>query len=248
MKEIIHKAAEIFHQANYAIAFTGAGISVESGIPPFRGEGGLWSDYDPMILDLSRYHYASHESWPVIKRLFFDFFGSAKPNSAHQVLAGWESKGIIKTVITQNIDNLHQEAGSKNVLEYHGNSRQFVCMSCGKITPVNALKLKNTPPTCPFCGKLLKPDFIFFGESIPEPAGSRSIEEAIQADVFLVVGTSGEIIPASYIPYEAKKNGAKIIEINTEESQFTHSISDIFLQGKAGEILPEINHILNQKL
>ena len=147
-----------------------------------------------------------------------------------------------------NIDNLHQEAGSKNVLEYHGNSRQFVCMSCGKITPVNALKLKNTPPTCPFCGKLLKPDFIFFGESIPEPAGSRSIEEAIQADVFLVVGTSGEIIPASYIPYEAKKNGAKIIEINTEESQFTHSISDIFLQGKAGEILPEINHILNQKL
>ena len=244
MEENIVKAAALIKSSAYTVAFTGAGISVESGIPPFRGEGGLWSDYDPMILDLSRYLNRSKESWPAIKRLFFDFFGQAKANPAHLTLAEWERQGLLQCLITQNIDNLHQEAGSRNVLEYHGNSRQFVCTGCKKIHAVADVRITETPPYCSDCNSLLKPDFIFFGEGIPEPAGSQSVTEARKADLFIIIGTSGEIIPASYLPYDAKESGAKIIEINTERSHFTDKISDVFLQGKAGDILPEINKIL----
>ncbi|MEA1875186.1 MAG: NAD-dependent deacylase [Bacteroidota bacterium] len=248
MKTQINKAAELIRNSNYTVGFTGAGISVESGIPPFRGDDGLWSEYDPMILDLNRYYYGNEESWPVIKRLFFDFFGSAKPNTAHKVLAEWEANGMLQTVITQNIDNLHQEAGSKSVYEYHGNSRQFICLDCGKYQLLKDIKLTSTAPVCSVCGGLLKPDFIFFGEQIPEPAASQSVKEARKADLFIIIGTSGEIIPASNIPFLAKKSGAKIIEINTEEGRFTDSITDIFLQGKAGSILPEIQEQIKQML
>jgi NAD-dependent deacetylase len=244
----IKKAAELIINSDYTVAFTGAGISVESGIPPFRGDDGLWSEYDPMILDLNRYYYGSEESWPVIKRLFFDFFGSAKPNTAHKILAEWETSGLLQTIITQNIDNLHQEAGSKSVYEYHGNSRQFICLECGKYQLLKDTKLISTAPLCVSCGGLLKPDFIFFGEQIPEPAASQSVKAAQKANVFIIIGTSGEVIPASNIPFLAKKSGAKIIEINTEEGRFTDAISDIFLQGKAGSILPEIQTQINQML
>ncbi len=248
METTIKKAAELIRNSGYTVAFTGAGISVESGIPPFRGNDGLWSEYDPMILDLNRYYYGSEESWPVIKRLFFDFFGNAKPNTAHYVLAAWEAKGLLQTIITQNIDNLHQEAGSKSVYEYHGNSRQFVCLDCGRIQDLKKTVLLDTAPLCLSCNGLLKPDFIFFGEQIPEPAASQSIIEARKADLFIIIGTSGEVIPASNIPFLAKKSGAKIIEINTEEGRFTHSVSDVFLRGKAGSILPKIQEYLNQIL
>lgn len=244
----IEKAAELIKNSKYTVAFTGAGISVESGIPPFRGDDGLWSEYDPMILDLNRYYYGSDESWPVIKRLFFDFFGKAKPNPAHEILANWEAKGLLQSIITQNIDNLHQEAGSKTVFEYHGNSRQFVCLDCGIFQEVKKTILHDTAPLCLSCGGLLKPDFIFFGEQIPEPAASQSVKEAKKADLFIIIGTSGEVIPASNIPFMAKESGAKIIEINTEEGRFTHTITDVFIQGKAGEILPEIQKQIKQML
>jgi len=240
--ENIKKAATIIREAKHLTAFTGAGISVESGIPPFRGPTGLWSKYDPKILDLKYYLQNPEQSWPVIKELFFDFFGGSKPNAAHYALAQMEQKGILKEIITQNIDNLHQEAGSRIVHEFHGNSMQFVCTKCGKITPRNNIELTEQPPLCMHnnCGGLLKPDFIFFGEGIPEQAFEASLKATQNSDCFLVIGTTGEIMPASYIPYQAKENGAKIIEINIEKSKFTTTITNVFIEEKASKAMEKL--------
>lgn len=233
----LRQAAELIVQSNHNTGFTGAGVSVESGIPPFRGENGLWSKYDPGILDLSYFYSHPEKVWPVIKEIFYDFFGSAKPNEAHKALAEIEKMGLLNSVITQNIDNLHQEAGNTEVYEFHGNSRHLVCQKCNERYEVNDELLADIPPRCKKCGSVLKPDFIFFGEMIPQIAYQKSVEEARNADVFIVIGTTGEIVPASLIPQMAKENGVKIIEVNPVASSFTHSITDIFLQGKATEVM-----------
>ena len=237
--EKIKQAIDVIEKSNYTVAFTGAGISVESGIPPFRGPGGLWSEYDPIILDLDYYSRKPEKSWPIVKKLFFDFFGSAKPNAAHLALAKMEQEGSLQEIITQNIDNLHQLAGSKKVYEFHGNSRQFICMDCGAVHQRNDLLFTAQPPHCheSSCNGLLKPDFIFFGEGIPVDAYEQSIQAAKNAEVFILIGTTGEIMPASQIPFLAKQNGAKIIEVNIAESNFTNQITDVFLQGKATEVM-----------
>ncbi len=236
MKDSIREAAEILKNSRHTTAFTGAGISVESGIPPFRGETGLWSKYDPIVLDIDYFHTNSRQSWEVIKEIFYDFFGAAKPNAAHFFLAELEAKGLLSSVITQNIDNLHQEAGSKTVYEYHGNSRRLVCTKCGTVYGADDIDLSNLPPRCEKEGGLLKPDFVFFGEQIPEKAQQASYDEAMNSEVFLLIGTTGEIMPASLIPGMAKRNGATIIEINVEPSNYTGDITDIFLKGRATEL------------
>lgn len=240
MNTNIQQAALLLKQSKYTTAFTGAGISVESGIPPFRGATGLWSKYDPVVLDIGYFHSHSLESWRVIKEIFYDFFGKAKPNKAHKVLATMEKKGLLRNVITQNIDNLHQEAGSRKVYEFHGNSRELVCTKCQKQFSMHDIDFNKLPVLCDKCGGLVKPDFIFFGEGIPSLAYSKSLEAAAMADLFLVIGTTGEIMPASQIPLIAKNNGAKIIEINIEPSNYTHSVTDLFLQGKASVIMEEL--------
>ena len=144
-------AARLLRTARHATAFTGAGISVESGIPPFRGAEGLWSRYDPQCLDIGYFHAHPVEAWRVIKEIFYDFFGAARPNDAHRALAVLEQEGIIRATITQNIDNLHQEAGSHTVYEFHGNSRQLLCLGCGTRTPASAVPLEALPPRCA-CG------------------------------------------------------------------------------------------------
>lgn len=246
MEQLIN-AAEILKKSKHTTVFTGAGISVESGIPPFRGEGGLWEKYDPIMLELEYFHTYPYESWKVIKEVFYDFFGKAKPNPAHFAVAELERMRIVKAIITQNIDNLHQEAGSKTVYEYHGNSKKLVCTDCKGTYGIQEIPLDNLPPNCIRCGGLLKPDFIFFGEGIPVIAAKRSAEEVHKADVFLLIGTTGEVMPACMIPYDAKKNGVAIIEINPSASIFTYKITDIFLQGKAGEILPLLIDIIKKK-
>ncbi len=240
MENKLFEASELIKNAKYAVAFTGAGISVESGIPPFRGSDGLWSKYDPIVLDINYFFANTNEAWKVIRELFYDFFGKAQPNPAHISLAQLESKGIIKAIITQNIDNLHQEAGSKTVYEFHGTAKTMVCTKCGSKYDATDVDLANLPPKCKKCSGVLKPDFIFFGEGIPEKANRLSFKAAEQADVFIVIGTTGEVMPASMLPSTAKRNGAKIIEINTEPSQFTNEITDVFLKGKAGEVLPKL--------
>jgi NAD-dependent deacetylase len=232
----IAAAARLLRNARHATAFTGAGISVESGIPPFRGAQGLWSTYDPQSLEIGYFHAHTEDAWRVIKEIFYDFFGSARPNDAHRALAVLEQEGILKALITQNIDNLHQEAGSRTVFEFHGNSQHLLCLACGARTPARSVDLGVLPPRCG-CGGIYKPDFVFFGEMIPEVASRRSFEEAEHADVFLLIGTTGEVMPACLIPEEAKRRGAAIIEINTEPSNYTGRVSDIFLRGKATELM-----------
>jgi len=230
----IRKAADLVRGARYLTAFTGAGISVESGIPPFRGEGGLWSRYDPRMLELDYFLANPERSWPILKEIFYDYFGKARPNKAHEVLASWEAQGLLKVLVTQNIDRLHHEAGSRNVVEFHGNSRLLVCLECGKRVPAEARLLAALPPRCP-CGGIYKPDFVFFGEGIPASAQARSDEAARRTDVMLVVGSTGEVYPAAMVPRRASEAGATIIEINPAASEFTRAVSDLHIALKAGE-------------
>jgi NAD-dependent deacetylase len=239
-KDQIQLAAELIRNSKHLAAFTGAGISVESGIPPFRGADGLWSKYDPQVLDLGYFHQNPLESWTVIKEIFYDFFGKAKPNAAHLALARLETMGLLKCVITQNIDNLHQMAGNTVVHEFHGNSQKLICTKCFRHFEVSDLNLEKLPPLCTECNSLIKPDFIFFGEGIPADAHNASLKAAEDADVFLIIGSTGEVMPASQIPVLAKQTGAKIIEINPETSRYTGHITDIHLQGKAGKVMVEL--------
>lgn len=240
MKTLIKEAVHLINNSDYTTAFTGAGISVESGIPPFRGEKGLWNKYDPQVLDLNYFYANPKESWSVIKEIFYDFFSTSKANDAHIALAKLEDLHKLKAIITQNIDNLHQEAGSKTVYEFHGNSKQLACTSCSFSCSASKISLDKLPVLCPECDQLIKPDFIFFGEEIPPQAYQNSIDAARKSEVMIVIGTTGEVMPACQMPIVAKESGATIIEINPETSKFTHSITDIFLQGKASEILNEI--------
>ena len=243
-KKDLKLAAEWISQSKYLTAFTGAGVSVESGIPAFRGEDGIWNEYDPDILDITNYQSNPEETWPVIRKLFYQFFTEALPNEAHRMLSVLEDRGILKSIITQNIDNMHQEAGSKNVIEYHGNAHWMVCMECGDRTEFDMKLLSADVPRCNKDQSLLKPDFVFFGEAIPEKAAQNAVIEAEKSDIMLMIGTTGEVMPASMIPRMAKNSGAKIIEINTERSLYTDDITDLFLQGKAGEVAKELLNLL----
>jgi NAD-dependent deacetylase len=233
----IQKAAEVLRKSNFTTAYTGAGISVESGIPPFRGEGGLWTKYDPALLDIDHFMEDPLRAWTIIKEIFYNYFGDAKPNKAHLVLAEMEKRGILARTITQNIDNLHQEAGCKHVFDFHGNSKRMICLSCHSIYPSIEVNLDHLPPTCRMCGGLLKPDFVFFGESIPQVPLTAAYEAAGISDVFLIIGTTGEVMPANQFPLIARQNGATIIEVNLHPSNYTPEVTDIFLQGKATEMM-----------
>ncbi len=240
MELLIKEAAKLINESEFTIAFSGAGISVESGVPPFRGEHGLWNKYNPEVLDLGYYLNHADECWVYIREIFYDFFAHAKPNKAHMVLASMEAKGLLNSVVTQNIDNLHFEAGSKVVHEFHGNAKKLKCLKCGRIYGAEEINFENIPPKCKDDGEILKPDFIFFGEGIPHDAYSNSFADAEKAEVCIIIGSTGEVTPASYVPRTAKQAGATIIEINPEESAFTQSLTDIHLKGKASEILEKL--------
>ena len=227
------RAAEVLGSSKRTVAFTGAGISVESGIPPFRGPDGLWSRVDPTFLEIGYFLERPGESWKLIREIFYEFFGRARPNAAHLGLARLERAGLLQVVVTQNIDNLHQEAGSTDVVEFHGTAQTLVCIECGRRLPAKRVDLSRLPPRCDACSGVLKPDFVFFGEPIPPEAMRRSLGEAERADVFLVIGTTGQVMPASLIPRLAKDRGATIVEINPEESAYTKSITDVYLAEKA---------------
>ena len=236
---IAHAASRIRTSA-HCVVFTGAGISVESGIPPFRGAEGLWSRYDPTCLDISFFHAHPGEAWAAIREIFYDFMGRAEPNEAHTGIARLEEMGLVKSVITQNIDNLHQQAGSKTVCEYHGTTRTLSCTGCGQAIEAARADLHTLPPACAACGRVMKPDFVFFGEAIPEEAARFSMQEANNADVMLIIGTTGEVMPASLLPQLARENGCFMVEINTEPSAYTGAITDVFLQGKATEVVSRL--------
>lgn len=240
MENKIGLAAQKIRNSSFTLAFTGAGISVESGIPPFRGANGLWSKYDPEVLDINYFMENGERCWKYIREIFYDYFGKAKPNLGHFALAEMEKMGMLHALVTQNIDSLHQKAGSREVYEFHGASETLVCPTCLSHYPVGEIDLDHLPPRCKHDQEILKPNFVFFGEGIPSEAWNKSFETAARCEVCLVVGSTGEVVPASYVPRKAQERGAYIIEVNPERSQFTGSITDLWLRGTAGEILPAL--------
>ncbi len=238
MEPLIRQAAKIIIESKMTLALTGAGISVESGIPDFRSPGGLWSIYDPAeYATITAFRSNPEKVWKMLREMD-QLVSDARPNRAHMGLAMLEEIGKLHHIITQNVDNLHQAAGSKNVIEYHGNASSLTCLSCGNQYPARE-KMDEFPPLCS-CKKILKPDAIFFGESIPEDAMFKSIELASRTNALLVVGTSALVSPANTIPSISKKNGAYLIEINKEETHLTGSLTDVFLEGSAGEIMTDL--------
>ena len=242
---MLSHAAKILARSRFAIAFTGAGISAESGVPTFRGSNGLWKRYRPEEL-------ATPEAFKRDPSLVWEFYRwrmrrilDAKPNPAHHALAELERMGILKAVITQNVDDLHREAGTRNLIELHGNIFRVRCVSCdygenlkesGKVWEF--VKSRDLPK-CPRCGSLLRPDVVWFGEALPRDALEEAFQLAEKADAVIVVGTSGVVYPAAYIPHIVKEHGSRVIEVNVERSGIT-PIADVFLRGKAGEVLPKL--------
>ena len=244
MDNNILKAAEIIKKSKNMIALTGAGVSVESGIPDFRSAGGLWDKYDPSIYaSIHSFMRMPEKVWDMIFEMI-EVTETASPNSAHLALAKLEGMDLLKAIITQNIDNLHQEAGSKNVIEYHGNAKKLVCLSCGAEYGIDEFDLSSKEiPVCGGCGKVLKPSVVFFGENIPIEALSESQRFAEAADVVLVVGTSAVVYPVASIPRIAKSRGAALIEFNLERTELS-SFVDILINGSAGKTLPELVKLL----
>ena len=231
---------KLLKNSKHTLALTGAGISKASGIPPFRGSEGIWNKYDPMLLDLNYFLEDPAASWQFMADTFFQFFHKAEPNPAHMALALLEKKGLMQGIITQNIDTLHQKSGSSVVMEFHGGLDRVVCLSCKQIYPFEKDMLNVIPPLCPDCGKLLKPDIVFFSEAIPQNVLHQVDEEIRKTELLLVIGTSAEVYPASFIPSNARQFGAKIVEINPMRTSLTDSVSDLFIAGKAEDVLPEL--------
>ncbi|WP_419786153.1 SIR2 family NAD-dependent protein deacylase [Pseudodesulfovibrio sp.] len=236
----LENAAEALRNARCAIAFTGAGISVESGIPPFRGPGGIWDKYNPELFDKGYFKRYPGEVWPMLKKIFYSGMEDRQPNAAHLALAKLERAGRLVAVVTQNVDGLHQKAGSETVYEYHGALRRVQCMSCRAFFNTETIDLGTLPPPCPACGGLLKPDVVFFNEGVPEDVHRAATDLAKHSDCCLVVGTGGQVAPAGRIPILVKNAGGIVIEINREDSLYTYNTSDYYLQGKAGTLLPKL--------
>jgi NAD-dependent deacetylase len=240
MDNLIRRAAEDLSVAGNVAALTGAGISIESGIPPFRGKGGLWERFDPMeFAHIDALMRDPAKVWRILVKEMKEIVDQAKPNDGHKGLAKLEARDKLKTIITQNIDGLHQAAGNTDVIEYHGTFAWQRCMDCNKKYETRKVDISEIPPRCE-CGGILRPDAVFFGEIIPAEAIRRSRQAAIDCDLMLVVGTSAVVQPAAMIPVIAKDNGAKIIEINPERTPLTDEISDYLIMGKAGEAMNRI--------
>jgi NAD-dependent deacetylase len=235
---LIRKTAEAVLGSERTVALTGAGISVGSGIPPFRGTGGLWEKYNPdEYAHIESFKRNPKKVWIMLSEMI-DTIRVAKPNAAHFSLAKLEEMGLLEGIITGNVDFLHQAAGSKNVFELHGNNRSLICMKCQKSYPVERY-LENMPPRCD-CGYPLRPDVVLFGEQLPEKALSGSYALARACDLMLVVGTSAVVSPMSHMPIVAKESGAKVLEINLERTFLSDFLSDWIIMGVAEDILPKI--------
>jgi NAD-dependent deacetylase len=241
--EEIERARKLVVSSKKIVALTGAGISVDSGIPDFRSEGGLWQRYDP-------HEYATIESFnrnPIkfwtMGRELAETILQAEPNSAHRGLTKLESDKKLIGIITQNIDNLHQTAGSKRIVELHGNYLRAHCLQCGKEYVGEEVHQRvvngEIPPKCDSCKGVLKSEAVLFGEPLPEKAMGEAIALCREADLMIVIGSSLTIYPAAYLPQLAKNSGAKIILVNLEGTN-RNNVADIVIKGRATEVIPKL--------
>lgn len=236
---LYRQAADRLRRSRCAVALTGAGISVESGIPDFRSEDGLWSRYDPMEFGhIQSFRRDPSKVWRMLLEMDM-LLSQAKPNPAHFALAELEKRNRLHSVITQNVDSLHQRAGSVRVVEYHGHNRALVCDWCGHAYKREGLAWQELPPRCS-CSGPLRPNFVFFGEDIPPEIHRQAMDASQGCDLMLVVGTSGTVAPASYLPGIAKKHGAFIVEINPARTEISERVADLSIVENAGTALPTL--------
>jgi NAD-dependent deacetylase len=241
MDDIYRKTAKLISDSSYMTVLTGAGISAESGIPTFRGKEGLWRRYRAEELATPQAFKRNPDivwQWYIMR---MKLIKKAKPNIAHKVLAKWEENNILKTLITQNVDGLHERAGSKKVLELHGNIWRIRCINCGKIDRVK--KIPRTIPHCKKCNSITRPDVVWFGENLDPNILYKAYDEARRSDVMLVIGTSGVVYPAAHLPLIVKENKGIIIEINPEDTYLT-GYMDIVIRGSASEALNKLDKLL----
>jgi NAD-dependent deacetylase len=233
--------------ARHGLAMTGAGVSAESGIPTFRGEGGLWTRYDPVKVASIEYFMADPSAYWSVSKDRGRVALAARPNPGHRALAALEASGHLVAVVTQNTDGLHQDSGSRAVIEVHGSSRTVQCLDCGNREPRSEVQARldvEMPPRCQVCGgAFLKPTVVLFGEPLPQPALQQAMALARQADLMLVVGSSLVVRPAADIPLVALRSGAQLIVINPEPTPFDE-LAAVVIRGKSGEVLPQIVELI----
>lgn len=243
LEEKIKQGAELIHQSRRMAAFTGAGHSTPSGIPDFRSpHSGLWEKHNPMLVaSIWAFRLNPHSFYDWIRPMV-DTMTNAEPNPAHKALAELEKLGYLQVIITQNIDDLHQRAGSQHVLELHGHLRQATCVRCYKKVAVDSavenLIRSGQIPRCE-CGGVMKPDVILFGEQLPIRVLNQATQEARNCDLMLVAGSSLEVMPAADIPFLAVDSGARAIMVNLEPTAFD-SRADVVIHGDVAEILPRL--------
>jgi len=239
----IKALASDIQKARNIVAFTGAGISAESGIPTYRGEGGLWTKYDPTkYASIGYFLQDPSYYWNFFKDVRYPILKKVKPNQAHRALFDLEKAGKLKAVITQNIDGLHQEAGSSSVIELHGTTRTIICVDCSKkysIANAYAQLEKQIPPLCPECGGILRPDVVFFGEKLDTEILRQAYEAAASCELMLAVGSSLVVYPAADVPMRAKQAGARLAIINKDSTPLD-SLADHVINEAAGAVLPQI--------
>jgi NAD-dependent deacetylase len=238
----IEAAARALSRARSVVVFTGAGVSRESGIATFRDpEEGLWTKYDPMeMATLEGYVRDPAYVWAWYERRF-GTVGAAEPNPGHRAIAELEQLVPSVVVVTQNIDGLHQRAGSSDVIELHGTMHRFACLhrAHGGYTLDDLAGQDERPPRCPECGDLIRPDVVWFGEALPEDELRRAQLLAGSCDAMLVVGTSAVVFPAAALPLQALEAGAVVIDVNPEPGALTPKAT-ISLRGRGGDILPQL--------
>jgi len=245
----IELSASLLINSEYAVAFTGAGISTASGIPDFRSpKNGLWEKFDLfMVASLTAFRDHPERFFNWFKPLFLQA-RSAKPNPAHIFLSRMENEGLIRSIITQNIDSLQQESGAKLVIELHGSARTATCPKCRSIYDTDHLfdlyNSDNNLPVCPQCGHIVKPDIVLFEEILPENAWQSALQEARRADLILVIGSSLEVYPANTIPDIAVHNGAKLI-INTLSKTPMDYFADVLIPMDVTQSIPELYKMVN---
>ena len=246
LEQAVNDAAWQIASANYVVALVGAGLSAESGVPTFRGEGGLWTKYgEPDMRGYERFLKDPARWWEerisrsTTYRELVTALEEAVPNDGHFALRDLEELGYLKHIITQNIDNLHQIAGSQAITEIHGNRTKLRCISCSQRWPLDEFPMDDMPPHCTNCGGIVKGDTVMFGEPIPRDALNECVEQTRLCDCMLLVGTSAVVYPAAGFPVDVKTSGGHLIEVNPNETPLT-DISDVVLRAPAGEALPRV--------
>jgi NAD-dependent deacetylase len=242
------RLAGLIREHQPCVVLTGAGVSTESGIPDFRSPGGIWARYDPMeFATIDAFRRDPLKVWEFYARRF-EVLGHTRPNAAHHALAALERAGLVEAVVTQNVDRLHELAGSQNVIEVHGSIRTSSCLACGERASFDEVvrMLERAPaPSCPRCGSILKPDVVMFGEYLPEAAIERAAELAGSARLLLVVGSSLNVYPVAGLPQETLATGGRLAIVNNEPTPFDDR-AELTIHAAAGETLSAVCQHLEQ--